>query len=52
MKYGFVPALGTPLDANGNLCKESYAKQIERMLEAGAVGILTFACKRKAGGAK
>ena len=25
MKYGFVPALGTPLDANGNLCKESYA---------------------------
>ena len=40
MKYGFVPALGTPLDANGNLCKESYAKQIERMLEAGAVGIL------------
>ena len=40
MKYGFVPALGTPLDANGNLCKESYAAQIERMLEAGAVGLL------------
>ena len=40
MKYGFVPALGTPLDDNGNLCKESYAKQIERMLEAGAVGLL------------
>ena len=40
MKYGFVPALGTPLDANGNLCKESYIKQIERMLAADAVGLL------------
>ena len=40
MKYGFVPALGTPLDKDGKLCKESYAKQIERMLEAGAVGLL------------
>lgn len=42
MKYGFVPALGTPLDANGNLCKESYEAQIERMLEAGAVGLLSM----------
>ena len=42
MKYGFVPALGTPLDANGQLCKESYAKQIERMLDAGAVGLLSM----------
>ena len=42
MKYGFVPALGTPLDANGNLCQESYAAQIERMLEAGAVGLLSM----------
>ena len=42
MKYGFVPALGTPLDANGNLCKESYGAQIERMLEAGAVGLLSM----------
>lgn len=40
MKTGFVPALGTPLDANGQLCKESYAAQINRMLEAGAVGLL------------
>lgn len=40
MKFGFVPALGTPLDKNGNLCKESYTKQIHRMIEAGAVGIL------------
>lgn len=40
MKRGFVPALGTPLDHNGQLCKESYAAQIERMLDAGAVGVL------------
>lgn len=40
MNYGFVPALGTPLDENGMLCKESYAAQINRMLDAGAVGIL------------
>jgi len=42
MKFGFVPALGTPLDTNGNLCKESYTKQIERMLEVGAVGLLSM----------
>lgn len=42
MKYGFVPALGTPLDENGRLCKESYTKQIEKMLEAGAVGLLSM----------
>lgn len=40
MKRGFVPALGTPLDNNGQLCKESYAAQINRMLDAGAVGLL------------
>ena len=40
MKYGFVPALGTPLDANGNLCKRSYTAQINRMIDAGAVGVL------------
>ena len=37
---GFVPALGTPLDENGNLVVESYAKQIETMLDQGAVGLL------------
>ena len=42
MNYGFVPALGTPLDENGQLCKESYAKQIERMISAGAVGLLSM----------
>ena len=40
MKYGFVPALGTPLDENGRLCKASYTAQINRMIDAGAVGIL------------
>ena len=40
MKFGFVPALGTPLDANGQLCKESYSGQINRMIDAGAVGLL------------
>ena len=40
MKAGFVPALGTPVDSNGNLCKESYQKQINDQIAAGAVGIL------------
>lgn len=40
MKAGFVPALGTPLDANGNLCAESFKKQIHDQIEAGAVGLL------------
>lgn len=42
MKYGFVPALGTPLDKNGKLCRESYEKQINRMIDAGAVGLLSM----------
>ena len=40
MRAGFVPALGTPLDAKGNICAESYRKQIEDQINAGAVGIL------------
>lgn len=40
MKAGFVPALGTPLDAMGNLCAESLKKQINDQIEAGAVGLL------------
>lgn len=40
MKAGFVPALGTPVDAQGNLCKKSYQKQIDDQIKAGAVGIL------------
>lgn len=40
MKAGFVPALGTPLDKNGDLCAESFKKQIEDQINAGAVGLL------------
>ena len=40
MKAGFVPALGTPLDSNGNVCAESFKKQIEDQVQAGAVGLL------------
>ncbi len=42
MKPGFVPALGTPLDANGNLCVESYKKQIDDQIKAGAVAVLSM----------
>ena len=40
MKAGFVPALGTPMDENGNFYKESYMKQINDQIDAGAVGLL------------
>lgn len=40
MKAGFVPALGTPLDEKGNLCAESFKKQIQDQIAAGAVGLL------------
>ncbi len=40
MKAGFVPALGTPMDENGNFYKESYVKQINDQIDAGAVGLL------------
>ena len=40
MRPGFVPALATPLDANGNLAEASYRKQIEDMIRQGAVGLL------------
>lgn len=42
MKAGFVTALGTPLDKNGNLIVESYKKQIEDQIAAGAVGLLAL----------
>lgn len=40
MKPGFVPALGTPLDSNGQLLVDSYKKQICDQIDAGAVGLL------------
>ena len=39
---GFVPALGTPLDGNGNLLKESYMAQCRKMIEKGAVALLSM----------
>ncbi len=40
MISGFVPALGTPVDSNGNLLVESYKKQIDDQINAGATAIL------------
>ncbi|MCI9135856.1 MAG: dihydrodipicolinate synthase family protein [Lachnospiraceae bacterium] len=42
MKAGFIPAVGTPLDTEGNLCVESYKKQIDDQIQAGAIGILSM----------
>lgn len=42
MKKGFVPALATPLDEHGELMEASYRKQIEDMIEQGAVGLLSL----------
>ena len=42
MKAGFVPALGTPLDSEGNLIVESYRKQIEDQINAGAIALLSM----------
>lgn len=42
MKSGYVPAVGTPLDNNGNLCVESYKKQIDDQIEHGAIAILSM----------
>lgn len=40
MENGFYPALGTPVDDAGKLVVESFNRQIERMIEAGAKGLL------------
>ena len=40
MKPGFVPALGTPLDKDGNVVADSLKKHINDQIEAGAVGLL------------
>lgn len=42
MKEGFVPALGTPLDEGGKLIADSYARQIDDQIRAGAVGLLAM----------
>lgn len=40
MKPGFIPALGTPLDKDGNVIAESLKKHIDDQIDAGAVGLL------------
>ena len=40
LKNGFYTALGTPLDENGNLVKESLGKHINQQIDAGASGLL------------
>lgn len=42
MKTGYIPALGTPLDAQGRFLPESYKKQIEDQIRAGASGLLVM----------
>lgn len=42
MIEGFIPALGTPLDSDGNFEVESYKKQINDQINAGAVGLLSM----------
>lgn len=40
MRKEFFPALGTPLNSDGTLVKESFRRQIELMIESGAKGVL------------
>ena len=40
LKNGFYTALGTPLDEEGNLVKDSLKKQINQQIDAGASGLL------------
>ena len=40
LKEGFVPALGTPLTEDGYFIAESFAKQVEDQIQAGAVALL------------
>ena len=42
MGKGFVPALGTPLDKNGELAAAGFQAQIEQQIQAGAVGLLAM----------
>ena len=40
IEKGYIPALGTPLDKEGNFLPESYKKQIEDQINAGATALL------------
>lgn len=42
MKAGFITALGTPLDKEGNLIEESLKKQVNDQIDAGALALLSM----------
>jgi len=42
LKDGFYPALGTPLDENGDFVEKGMFSQVKLMLDAGASGYLTL----------
>lgn len=42
MRAGFIPALGTPLDAAGAFLEDSYRRQIEDQIQAGAAALLSM----------
>ena len=42
LKNGFFPALGTPLDYNGDIVKKSFQNHVDHMIEAGASGLLVL----------
>ena len=42
MKYGFYPALGTPVDENGDLVASSLTKHVEDQVDSGAAGLLVM----------
>ncbi len=42
LKSGFFCALGTPLDSEGRLMADSYARHIEQQIENGAAGVLSM----------
>ena len=42
LKNGFYTALGTPLNSEGGLEKESFLKHVEDQIEAGAAGLLVM----------
>jgi 4-hydroxy-tetrahydrodipicolinate synthase len=52
MKDGFYPALGTPTGNNGELIENSYNKEIELMIDAGAQRVLCMGSMGKMAGIK
>jgi len=42
LKKGFYTAVGTPIDSEGRIIRQSYMKQIDDQIKAGASGILLY----------